>query len=106
MVLSVPLIIIPINKGFHSGFHYIMLIGGIILFFYALLNLFQRSVFYIILEVIFLLLLIFELVGDNIFRKMNLLSHLGEDIAFSVGFFLLAGIIASIIGIARWRKHN
>jgi hypothetical protein len=83
-----------------------MLIGGIILFFYALLNLFQRSVFYIILEVIFLLLLIFELVGDNIFRKMNLLSHLGEDIAFSVGFFLLAGIIASIIGIARWRKHN
>ena len=106
ILLSVPLIIIPIIKRFYTGFHYVMLLGGIILFFYALLHLLQKSTYYIILGIIFLLLLIFELAGDDIFRKMHLKSHLGEDVAFSVGFFLIAGIIACIIGIARRRKYD
>ncbi len=80
MLVSVPLMIIPIIKGFFSGFHYLMLLGGVIFF-----------------------LLIFELKGDDIFN-IRLLSYLGEDIAFGVGFFLLAGIIASIVGIALGKK--
>ncbi len=103
MLVSVPLMIIPIIKGFYTGFHYLMLLGGVIFFFYGLLHLFRRPVYYIILGAIFLLLLIIELKGDDIFN-MRLLSYLGEDIAFSVGFFLLAGIIASIVGIALGRK--
>ena len=105
MLVSIPLMIIPIIKSFFSGFHYLMALGGIILFFYGLLNLVHKSIFYIILGTIFFLLLIFELKGDDIFN-IKLLSYLGEDIAFSVGFFLFAAIIACIIGIARWRKHN
>ena len=103
MLVSVPLMIIPIIKGFFSGFHYLMLLGGVIFFFYGLLHLFRKPVYYIILGTIFLFLLIFELKGDDIFN-MRLLSYLGEDIAFSVGFFLLAGIIASIVGIALGKK--
>ncbi len=80
--------------------------GGMILFFYSLMNLFKKSIFYIILGGIFLLLLIFEFVGDDIFKNMNLKNHLGEDVAFGVGFFLLVGIIVSIIGIALFRKYD
>jgi hypothetical protein len=105
MLVSVPLMIIPIIKSFYSAFHYLMLLGGVILFFYGLLRLVRRSIFYIILGAILLFLLIFELKGDEIFN-MRLLSYLGEDIAISVGFFLLAGIIVSIIGIARGRKYD
>lgn len=105
MLVSVPLMIIPIIKGFYSGFHYLMLLGGVIFFFYGLLQLFRRPVYYIILGAIFLFLLIFELKGDDFFN-MSLLSHLGEDIAISVGFFLFAGIIASIVGIALGRKTD
>jgi hypothetical protein len=105
MLVSVPFMIIPIHKGFYSGFHYLMSLGGIICFFYGLLHLLQSSTLYIILGSIFLCLFIFELKGDDIFN-MKLRSYLGVDIAFSIGFFLLAGIIACIIGIARWRKYD
>jgi hypothetical protein len=100
ILISVPIMIIPITK---SG---INVFAGIILFFYAFNQLLQRPVYYIILGVISLLLLIFEFKGDDIFKTMNLLSHLGEDLAFGLAFFLIAGIIASIVGIARWRKYD
>jgi hypothetical protein len=105
MLASVPLMIIPVNRGFYSSIHYIILMGGIILFFYGLLHLVQNTIFYTVLGAILLFLLVFEIKGDDIFN-MKLLSFLGVDIAFSIGFFLLAGIIACIIGIARWRKYD
>ncbi|MCX6262542.1 MAG: hypothetical protein NTY95_17210 [Bacteroidia bacterium] len=90
MLLTVPLITIPIFKAFYTDLQYVMFFGGVILFFYALLSLFKKVIYYAIL--ITACAAIFTI---NWFVK----GSLGEDIAMSVGFICIAGYIAGIIGL-------
>ena len=88
-----------------------MLFIGIVLFFYAVLYLWRKSSHYAILCVIFLILFILLLlVGIDTLVKMEnagkLRIHMAEGIAMSVGFICVAGVIAGIIGIFSFMKHD
>jgi hypothetical protein len=108
LVIAISLIAISLLVGLTDNFLTItMLFGGIVLFLYAVLYPYGKASYYAIMGGIFLILLIFEfLVGISILVKMQLKGDLAEGIAMSVGFIFVAGIIAGIIGIFRFRKYD
>jgi hypothetical protein len=73
-----------------------MLLGGIILFFFAALHLWEKPAYYTILAVVCLVILILDFIWPFI----------SEGVAMSVGLVCFAGIIAGITGMARFRKYN
>ena len=79
-----------------------MLLIGMVLFLYAMLRPWGKASYYAIMGGIFLILLIFEILGV----KMDLKVPLYEDILFFSVFIIVAGIIAGIIGIFRFRKYD
>jgi len=95
MVITVPLITIPILKAYSADLLYVMFFGGVILFFYALLRLLKKVVYYAV--VITACAAIFTI---NLF----MLRSLGEDIALSLGFICIAGFIAGIIGLLTYSR--
>jgi hypothetical protein len=95
MVLTVPLITIPILKAFSADLQYVMFFGGVMLFFFALLLLLKKVIYYAILIV----------AGAVIFTfSWFVKGSLGEDIAISVGFMCSAGFIAGIIGLLTYAR--
>jgi VIT1/CCC1 family predicted Fe2+/Mn2+ transporter len=97
MVLTVPLVTIPMLKGYSTDGQNVMGLGGTALFFYALIHLLKRATYYVILGAIIVILWILAWLV-----KFNP----GKDIGEGLGFFLIAGFIACIIGILRWRKYD
>jgi len=73
-----------------------MLLGGIILFFHAALRLWEKLTYFAILAAVSLVILILDFIWPFIC----------EGVAMSVGLVCLAGIIAGIIGIFRFRKYD
>jgi hypothetical protein len=108
IVIAVSLITISLLVGIGDNLPMIlMLFGRIVLFFYAALHPWEKASYYAILGGICLILVIFEwVVGISILVKMQLKGKLAEGIAMSVGFIFIAGIIAGIIGIFRFRKYD
>ena len=108
LVIAVSLIAISLLVGLTDNFLTItILFGGLVLFLYAMLHPWGKASYYAIMGGIFLILLIFEfLVGISILVKMQLKGRLAEGIAMSVGLIFIAGIIAGIIGIFRFRKYD
>jgi hypothetical protein len=108
LVIAVSLIAISLIVGISDNFLTItMLFSGVVLFLYAVLHPWEKASYYAIMGGIFLILLIFEfLVGISILVRMQLKGQLAEGIAMSVGFIFVAGIIAGIIGIFRFRRYD
>jgi hypothetical protein len=108
LVIAVLLIAISLFVGLTDNIITItILFIGMVLFLYAVLHPWGKASYYAIMGGIFLILLIFEfLKGISILVKMQLKGDLAEGIAMSVGFICLAGIIAGIIGIFRFRKND
>ena len=73
-----------------------MLLGGIILFFHAALRLWEKTAYYGFLAAVCFVILILD------FRW----PFISEGVAMSVGLVCFAGIIAGIIGMARFRKYE
>jgi len=95
MLLTVPLVTIPIIETFSADLQYVMFIGGVMLFFLALLLLLKKVIYYSIL--IAACATIFTI-------NWVMLGSLGEDIAISVGFICVAGFIAGIIGLLTYER--
>ena len=95
MVLTVPLITIPILKAFRTDLQYDMFFGGVMVFFFALLLLLKKVIYHAILIVA--CAAIFTI---NLF----MLKSLSEDIALSLGFICVAGYIAGIIGLLTYSR--
>jgi hypothetical protein len=108
LLIAVSLITISLIVGTSDNILTIgMLFIGVVLFLYAVLHPWEKASFYAIMGGIFLILLIFEfLAGISILVKMQLKGHLAEGIAMTTGFIFVAGIIAGIIGIFRFRKYD
>jgi hypothetical protein len=108
LVIAVSLIAISLYAGVSDNIITIaMLFIGMVLFLYAVLHPWGKANYYAIMGGIFLILLIFEFLGGiSILVKMQLKGDLAEGIAMSVGFICVAGIIAGIIGIFRYRKYD
>jgi hypothetical protein len=73
-----------------------MLLSGIVLFFYAALHIWEKPAYYAILAAICLVILVIDFIWPFI----------NEGIAMSVGLVSFAGIIAGIVGMARFRKYD
>jgi hypothetical protein len=73
-----------------------MLLIGIVLFFFAVLHLWEKSAYYAILAAVCLVIIILDF-------KWPFIS---EGIAMTAGLVCFAGIIAGIIGIFRFRKSD
>ena len=102
-IIAVSLIAISLIVGISDNFLTIaMLLSGIVLFLYAVLHPWEKASYYAIMGGIFLILLIFEILGV----KIDLKVPLDEDILFFSVFIIVAGIIAGIIGIFRFRKYD
>lgn len=107
-VIALPLIIISLVLGIdENGLATFMFLFGIPFFFYTVLRLWGNAKYYGIMCIIFLILIILIclVLGNVIFVKMQLGKNLEEVISWS--FFVgLAGVIAGIIGIFRFRKYD
>jgi phosphate starvation-inducible membrane PsiE len=105
-VIALSLIIISLVLGIeNNGLATFMFLIGITFFFYSVLRPWGKASYYAILGGISLILIIFEfLAGIGIVEKMQL--KLAEDIALITGFSCVAGMIAGIIGIFRFRKYD
>jgi len=102
-IIAVSLIAISLIVGISDNFLTIaMLLIGMVLFLYAMLRPWGKVSYYAIMGGIFLILLIFEFLSV----KMDLKVPLDEDILFFSVFIIVAGIIAGIIGIFRFRKYD
>ncbi len=95
MVITVPLITIPILKAYSADLLYVMFFGGVMFFFFALLLLFKKVVYYAILIAVCAAIFTINLL---------MLGSLGEDLAISLGFICVAGFIAGIIGILTYSR--
>jgi hypothetical protein len=93
IIITIPLLIIPVLKGYSSDGQVFMFFGGIILFFFALFNILKNPLYYLVLSIIVVILWI---IGWLI--KFNP----GEDIGMSLGFFLFAGCIFFALGIIKY----
>ncbi len=85
----------------------LLLLAGIILFFYSVLNPWEKTGYYAILSVMcgaLFLFLIFA--GIGILVRMQLPGHMAEDIAMPFGMVCLAGLISGVIGMLRFRGYG
>jgi hypothetical protein len=96
-VIAVLLIVISLVVGISDNIVMIsMLLGGIMLFFFAALHPWEKPAYYAILAAVCLVILILDFIWPFI----------SEGVAMSVGLVCFAGIIAGIIGIFRFRKYD
>jgi hypothetical protein len=107
-VIALPLIIISLALDIdENGLATCMFLFGIPFFFYALLRPWANAKYYGIMCIIFLLLILITclVLANVIFVKI----HLGKNYEDLFGWFFsisLAGFIAGIIGIFRFRKSD
>jgi hypothetical protein len=89
LIIAILSIIISLLVGVNDNIPMILLLlGGTILFFIAILNLWQNATYYAILIVAFAVIF-----------TINLFVGRSEDIVMGIGFICVAGFIAGIIGL-------
>jgi hypothetical protein len=97
-------LVLDIDKNTVAPF---VLFAGFVFFFYAVLHLWESAIYYGIMCIIFIILIIlFWLVGMDILVKMQLPGKKAEEIVWIIMLVCIAGVIAGIIGMARWRKYD
>ena len=109
LVIAILLIAIPFFTGFVKGnsLARIILFIGEIIFFYSALRYWENPIYYLVLVVISIILfLLLCFVGVNILVKMYSHGHEAEDIAWTIGGGCVAGFIAGISGVFRFRKYE
>ncbi len=107
-IISVLLIVISIvGEGKGRDWLIIFFSLGFFLFFYSVLRPWENAKYYGIMSVVFILFVVLIwFVGIDILVKMHILHQLTEDIAWSQVIVCIAGVLAGIIGMARWRNHD
>ena len=109
LIIAVLIIIISLFIGLDKSVFMFWIGSGIFLF--AALHPWERSLFYLILVVIsvILLILLFK-VGIGILVKIEskyqIPGRWAETMGWTIGGSCLAGIFAGIIGAFRFRKYN
>jgi hypothetical protein len=110
-IISVLLIVISIvGEGKGRDWLIIIFSFGFFLFFYSVLRPWENAKYYGIMGIVFILLIVLGwFVGIDILDilvKMHILQQYTEDMAWSQVFVWIAGVLAGIIGMARWRKWD
>jgi hypothetical protein len=107
-VISVLLVFVSIvGEGKGRDWLIIIFASGFFLFFYSVLRPWENAKYYGIMSGIFILfLLLIWFVGIDILVKMHILRQLTEDLAWYQVFVCITGVLAGIIGMARWRKYD